>query len=597
MVWAWGRSPNPIEPVIASRPATSPGNELANYLAGRLGIAARVENPMLDAIALTDAIFLCTVIGQMAQLGWRTHAVEGDALKFRQAAAEDGITILKAGRSIDDLCREYLVSGSYYVNGDFASLKPTNVLGWLESPMRNKIHRAGIAPLAKRVTRALDELAPSRRRSAPRSDPQKATWELKRKSTAIAKVLNLRPFVVRELAHWDDTSGQRSNLLATSELSVDSIARKAIRLCDADGAASIIGVSVEQFAALRDAGVVCPLIEGRSGHAARYDTRAIHSLLARVIEAVPTEENRTEGLTLEQYQRRTLRSFPAVLEEILSKKLAICGWDSDRQGLSAVLVGPPSTRRARRNVLHDGYVTAAQAAARLCVPTNVVKALVRLGEIRGAERCVKAWGIEVQSLEAFASVFVPANVHSQSLNCPVCKLPAMLKSMGVPIAFSTDQIGVTIVRRDEIDKLLPQGSEPYRNVGIQELFRALQRHFLQSNYGHGMRWIDGESAALILGLGGRVRLSLRILSDGDGALRLLLAGKVKGWTCHTADERLQALWPSRCVQVAPDGAATLQQEWLLESVGTSPERVFDWIEARALALRGLIHQRVGWQAN
>ncbi|AGB48232.1 hypothetical protein Mesau_06013 [Mesorhizobium australicum WSM2073] len=578
MVWAQGYSANAMR-----TPATSNLAKigLAQYLAGRLGVLPRVRVALLDAMELTDAIFLSAVIGDMIQVGWRSRKPDADRTQSTQQAADRGLCFLLDGRSLIDLCSEYIRAGRFFIDGKLTSRKPTHVLGWLESPMRNQIHHKGIAPLRDCIRALLGELRPPARRKRVQINA-----EFDRGVDVIAKSLRLRSSAVRQLAV---ACGQ----LTCRDLNADAIANMATRACSPETAAELLGVSDKRLATLRDSQLIQPLIKGCAGNPAKYDVEAIHSLIDQLSARYPTAGVPTAGLTLEQYQRKMLCSYPTVARQVLTGQLPISGLDLTKNGFSAILVPQPSVHRIRRTALDDGYVTAEQAAARLCVQPNVIKNLVKLRIIHGLEKGGKAWAVDVQSLERFASDFVPAKVLAERLQCPVCKLPARLQSLGISIAFSTRQIGVTIVRRSDVARVVPVSSDS--SDLADQFFRAMRAYFLTSRYGHGLRWVEGESNAIILGIGGRVRLSVEYQAKQSATdATLVISSSASERKFALADDKFRALWPESTMGIRSGGRATVSQSCALDGQTSSHEPTFNWLESCALSLRSLVGQPCKW---
>ncbi|RVA14649.1 hypothetical protein EN932_04235 [Mesorhizobium sp. M7A.F.Ca.US.002.01.1.1] len=573
MVWARGSSAKAMPPAATPSISNLAKVGLAQYLAGRLGVLPRMDVALLDGMELTDAIFLCTVIGDMIQVGWQSRKPDSGRIQSTQKAAAQGLCFLLEGRLLRDLCSSYLRSGRFFIDGKLTSRKPTHVLGWLESPMRNPIHHKGIAPLRDCIQDLLGELRPARRKCV------QIDTEFDRGVDVIAKSLKLRSSAVRQLAV---ACGQ----LTCRDLNADAIAKMATRACGPETAAELLGVNNKRLAILREAGLIQTLIKGCAGNPAKYDVEVIRSLVDRLNAQRSTAGIHKEGLTLEQYQRKTLSAYPTVVRQVLAGELPISGWDATKKGLSAIFVPRPSVHRVRRTTIEDGYVTAEQAAARLCVQPNVIKNLVKLRIIHGLEKGGKAWAVDVQSLKKFASDFVPAKILAGRLQCPVCKLPARLQSLGISIAFSTRQIGVTIVRRSDVARLVPVSSGGTDLA--DQFFRAMRARFLTSRYGHGVRWVEGERSAIILGIGGRVRLTVeyRVAQFATDAT-VLVASPVSERTLALADEKFRALWPESSIGIGVRGRATVSKSFALGGPACH-QQTFDWLESCALSLRSLV---------
>ncbi|WP_246674099.1 hypothetical protein [Mesorhizobium sp. B4-1-1] len=498
-------------------------------------------------------------------------------MQTTQIAADHGVRFLLADKSLGDLCGEYVRAGPYFINGKLTSKNPRHLLGWLHSPMNNYRRLKSVAQLREHMSGVLVAMDPSIRRKRLRAEaePDPAVRDIDN----IAKSLKLRSSEVRQLViACGDT---------IANLNADVISGVTSKICSQEAAAEVLGVDGRRFAALRKARLVKPLLRGFAGNPAKYDGEAIRCLIENLSVRTPTDGTHQQNLTLEQYQRVAQCSYATAVRRVLSGELPISGWDPTKRGLTAIFVLRPKIHRMRRTTLDVGHVTAGQAAARLCVQPDVVKNLVRLRVVAGKVKSGKAWSVNVQSLDKFAREFTPAKLFAEQLQCPLCKLPAKLQSLGVPIVFSTRQVGVTIVRRSDIARILPALRQG--NDFAASFFSEMRARFLTSNYGHCLRWFEGESEATILGIGGRVRLLMTYQSQQpDTVATLLISSSVSEKMLALADETFQVLWRKSSIRARSGGRATISQSYPLEGLAGSQERTFDWLERCALSLRSVV---------
>jgi hypothetical protein len=591
MVWAWGRSePAPeVEEESIGRTSAS----FSRYLGGRLRVCDPVKVHYLDRVELDDAIYLCTVVGNVLLYGWRSALPKRVRLEAHQSAAERGFEFLANGGSIEALCEQYLCSTPYLVAGRFTCTDTPKVLGWIHWAKRNKIHERGIAPLRNCIDRLVIEYGACRRlrRKFPASS-------IERETAAAAARLGLTRAEVVKVASWSPDNEPRSADSQPLDLSVDSIADKARLLCAPKEAAGILGVTTKQLTLLRKSGLINSVFAGTSPSRCWYERQALEEIVARAFSMHTNAQNLCGGLTLDQYRAKAFCSYPETVRLVLEGKATVSGLSGEGCGLSKLrLVSPPAARKsgrtarfiARRKLAPAGYLTLAKAATFISVRPQVVANLARIGALKHRLTSGRISLVTQASVEAFADRYVPVKAVSVQLGCVTATAVRKLRNAGVPIRFDVKRAGACFVERSDVEAVLGM---PLQLGDAGAFFEGLKRAILRSDFAHHLEWVPGTSRAILAASSGKARLTVDVDAVSRTVrLALPLAGARRERLLRDRMRSLEEAWPEATIQTSTNDESSFGEVRTLPSSIAVDHNMFSWLEARALVVRTILADR------
>ncbi|WP_292641260.1 TniQ family protein [Mesorhizobium sp.] len=347
MKWAWHHplqaSDMAVYKTDAALTKADPGLRFSSYILGRLGVLQPSPISLLDSLRLSEAVYLCSIIGKMLIHGWKPVESSKHESSQDQQFMEAGYTFLDESGSLAELLERHIRESPNCVDGVFGCKDIQKNLGWLYDALYIKQYRRGLDFLMKETNRVLERFGACRR--LRRKFPIAAD---ERRAREIAAALGLRIDEVIQLAKWNPRLPE-SRL---EEFEVETIKRRASRMISAEAATDVLGVSAKRFASMRSHGIFAPVIEAAAGKSSQYDRNEIEGIVLAIRSRVPASTKPDGLVDLDNYRAKAFCSYLKAVTDVLAGTVEVRGWDTTKPGLQAVLLSAsnshPQLFRTRR---------------------------------------------------------------------------------------------------------------------------------------------------------------------------------------------------------------------------------------------------------
>lgn len=336
MKWAWHYPLQTSDMAICKTDAAltkaDPGLRFSSYILGRLGVLQPSRISLLDNLRLSEAVYLCSIIGKMLIHGWKPAESSRHESSQDQQFMEAGHNFLDENGSLSDLLERHIRESPYCVDGVFGCKDIQKNLGWWYYALYTKQYRRGLDFLMEDTNRVLEKFGACRRlrRKFPVAENGPSARE-------IATALGLRIDEVIQLAKWNS----RIPECGLEEFEAETIKRRSSRMISAETAADVLGVSRKRFASMRSHGIFAPVIKDAGGKSGQYDRNEIEEILATIKSRVPTLSKSAGLVDFDIYRAKACCSYSKAVADVLSGAVAVDGWDITKPGLQAVLVSAP----------------------------------------------------------------------------------------------------------------------------------------------------------------------------------------------------------------------------------------------------------------
>lgn len=420
--------------LMADRPRVTGGYDGDAYIVGRLGGGPRMENVLLDAGTLGEAIEVLELLGSAAgslATSRKHHALlhAGFSVAAGWPHAFDRLLDQISAKSPARPGKWGVASSYGSLHARLQEMRDGPLTRILKDRLRAHAVRNGLA-ISRSIFGVVDEptkvmaLTHAAKRMGVGYD--RARRELRRRGLVPARTRRGTPIVVPAEA-VEELLGQRSGGKTASE------------------AADMLGIGRPQFRCLVAAGL---LARGADG----FVLSDLEAFVAGLATGAPASFDRSTALPLPAACKSARCRMESGLEAIRTGRLRVAGFVSGK-GLRGVFVDVSALRavgKASRDAL-----TIEDAAAALGIKWQTMRTLIDLRLVRAGEH-----GVGASAIAAFRRDFVPGVRMARAAGVAPRSLMTMLKDRGIRPAAAPPGCRQVFYRRADIGRLRGKASLP-----------------------------------------------------------------------------------------------------------------------------------------